>query len=70
MGLATPWGQKDPEMRLNVLLLAAFIALAPAARTVWADPMALQIIGNLVDNSVRHTASGSVTRRKAPQLLA
>jgi two-component system phosphate regulon sensor histidine kinase PhoR len=42
--------------------LALDIALAPAARTAWADPMALrQIIGNLVDNSVRHTASGRVT---------
>jgi two-component system phosphate regulon sensor histidine kinase PhoR len=32
------------------------------ASTVWADPMALrQIIGNLVDNAVRHTATGAVT---------
>lgn len=32
------------------------------ARTAWADPMALrQIIGNLVENSVRHTATGVVT---------
>jgi signal transduction histidine kinase len=33
----------------------------PSAATAWADPTALrQIIGNLVDNSVRHTANGEV----------
>lgn len=36
--------------------------IASGASRVWADPMALrQIIGNLVDNSVRHTATGDVT---------
>lgn len=33
----------------------------PSATTVWADPTALrQVIGNLVDNSVRHTTNGQV----------
>jgi signal transduction histidine kinase len=35
---------------------------------VWADPMALrQIIGNLVDNAVRHTVTGSVTVFSRPR---
>jgi signal transduction histidine kinase len=35
--------------------------IAPDAATVWADPTALrQVIGNLVDNAVRHTATGTV----------
>jgi two-component system phosphate regulon sensor histidine kinase PhoR len=39
-----------------------------ACATVWADPMALrQIIGNLVDNSVRHTATGTVTVFSRPR---
>jgi signal transduction histidine kinase len=34
----------------------------PAAATVWADPTALrQVIGNLVENAVRHTTAGAVT---------
>ena len=38
------------------------VQIHPGARTVWADPTALrQIIGNLLDNSVRHTATGLVT---------
>jgi signal transduction histidine kinase len=38
------------------------VHIDPAARTVWADPTALrQVIGNLLDNSVRHTATGLVT---------
>jgi signal transduction histidine kinase len=42
--------------------LAVDVTIDPTARTVWADPTALrQVIGNLVDNAVRHTSSGSVT---------
>jgi two-component system phosphate regulon sensor histidine kinase PhoR len=42
--------------------------LSPGSATVWADPMALrQIIGNLVDNSVRHTATGTVTVFSRPR---
>jgi signal transduction histidine kinase len=34
----------------------------PAVRTVTADPTALrQVLGNLVDNAVRHTSAGAVT---------
>jgi signal transduction histidine kinase len=37
-------------------------ALDPAARSIYADPVALrQVLTNLVDNAVRHTATGSVT---------
>jgi signal transduction histidine kinase len=36
--------------------------IAPDARTILADPTALrQIVGNLLQNAVRHTAAGSVT---------
>ena len=39
-----------------------------AARTVYADRTALrQVVGNLVENAVRHTASGSVTVFAAPE---
>jgi signal transduction histidine kinase len=42
--------------------------IAPDARSVYADPTALrQVVSNLVDNAVRHTASGEValfTRRE------
>ncbi len=42
--------------------------LDPAARAVWADANALrQIIGNLVDNAVRHTATGDVTVFSRPR---
>jgi two-component system phosphate regulon sensor histidine kinase PhoR len=42
--------------------------LAAGSANVWADPMALrQIIGNLVDNSVRHTATGTVTVFSRPR---
>lgn len=35
--------------------------LAPDAERVWADPTALrQVLGNLVENAVRHTAEGTV----------
>lgn len=48
--------------------LTLAVSLAGGARTAWADPMALrQIIGNLVDNSVRHTASGNVTVFTTPR---
>ena len=37
--------------------------IPPDAERVFADPTALrQVIGNLVENAVRHTADGSVTR--------
>lgn len=46
--------------RANEVTLEALIA--PDARTVYADPTALrQILGNLVENAVRHTERGSVT---------
>ena len=42
--------------------LALETAIAPDATTVHADPTALrQVLGNLVDNAVRHTPSGRVT---------
>ncbi len=38
------------------------IALAPPAARVWADATAMrQILSNLADNAVRHTASGQIT---------
>ena len=42
--------------------IALTVEADPAAATVWADPTALrQVIGNLVENAVRHTATGAVT---------
>jgi two-component system phosphate regulon sensor histidine kinase PhoR len=42
--------------------------IPPDTATVYADPMALrQIIGNLVDNAVRHTATGTVTVFSRPR---
>lgn len=38
------------------------VALAPEAQSVCADPTALrQVVGNLVENAVRHTSTGGVT---------
>jgi signal transduction histidine kinase len=38
-----------------------FASIAPGAETAWADPTALrQVLGNLVDNAVRHTTTGDV----------
>ncbi len=35
--------------------------ISPRAREIWADPTAIrQVLGNLVDNAVRHTATGHV----------
>jgi signal transduction histidine kinase len=40
------------------------VALAPDAAPVFADPTALrQVIGNLVENAIRHTTTGAVTLR-------
>ena len=42
------------------------IEIAPDAATVFADPTALrQVLGNLVDNAVRHTAAGHDPRNRA-----
>ena len=47
--------------------VALGVAIDPAARTVFADPTALrQVLANLVENAVRHTASGSVTVMTRP----
>lgn len=47
--------------------------IAPDAMKVWADPTALrQVIGNLVENAVRHTGGGTVTvvsRREGEELV-
>ncbi|MCU0626732.1 MAG: ATP-binding protein [Gemmatimonadaceae bacterium] len=47
--------------------------IAPDAMTVWADPTGLrQVVGNLVENAVRHTRGGSVTivaRREGEELV-
>jgi signal transduction histidine kinase len=46
-------GENQLEMRLDI---------APDATHVWADPTALrQVLTNLVDNAVRHTAEGTIT---------
>ena len=38
------------------------VDVGPEAGVVWADPTALrQVLGNLVENAVRHTAEGTVT---------
>jgi signal transduction histidine kinase len=48
--------------------LSLHTEIPTTSSTVWADPMALrQIIGNLVDNSVRHTATGTVTVFSRPR---
>jgi len=40
------------------------VALDPAAHTIFADPTALrQVVGNLVENALRHTTEGGVTLR-------
>ena len=41
--------------------LGTELAIAPDAELVYADPTALrQVLGNLVDNAVRHTSKGTV----------
>ncbi|HEU4629436.1 MAG TPA: ATP-binding protein [Gemmatimonadaceae bacterium] len=47
--------------------LALHVDVAPGAETVWADPTALrQVLDNLLDNAVRHTAAGEVRVIAAP----
>jgi signal transduction histidine kinase len=42
------------------------VAMASDAQTMFVDPTALrQVIGNLVENALRHTTTGSVTLRTA-----
>jgi signal transduction histidine kinase len=42
--------------------IALHVDVAADASRVWADPTALrQVLGNLIENAVRHTATGSVT---------
>ncbi|HEY0972028.1 MAG TPA: ATP-binding protein [Gemmatimonadales bacterium] len=43
------------------------VEVAPGAETIFADPTALrQVLGNLVDNAVRHTSAGSVSVTAGP----
>jgi len=45
------------------------VALDDAARTLFADPTALrQVIGNLVENALRHTTEGAVTLRAVREI--
>ena len=42
--------------------IALDVVIAPGARTLCADPTALrQVVGNLVENALRHTSTGAVT---------
>ena len=48
--------------------IALHVRVAPGASQAWADPTALrQVLSNLVDNAIRHTASGSVTVSAHPE---
>ena len=71
------WKPNPSRVEIEALATEAFVAaehrrgtqpidmrldIAPDATHVWADPTALrQVLTNLVDNAVRHTAGGSVT---------
>jgi len=57
-------GVQDTASRRGLQLVAD---VPPGAATIYADPTAFrQVIGNLVENAVRYTASGSITVHSRP----
>ncbi|MDZ7632333.1 MAG: ATP-binding protein [Gemmatimonadaceae bacterium] len=85
LGALTPVWSRIPDVVADVMVAAKPAAdakgivvradIAPDAERVFADPTALrQVLGNLVENAVRHTAEGSVSRCRrrgamAPRML-
>jgi signal transduction histidine kinase len=56
--------QQGPARAAAAKGLTVHVDVSPDAARAWADPTALrQILGNLVDNAVRHTAAGGITIR-------